>query len=155
MWFFFYSLLDKVSSSNITPDSRCVDWAKQAAHRCLVYLGDLSRYFLDLYPRWNSGLAARYYLQVSVHDIYYRKIPWSWRFLLIVFWTKYVNCEAQLHCFSLSDGRRVCLIVHYAITISILLCAFSAHSHSSSIFWMEVSTLVNGAAKYWLGQNVN
>lgn len=50
-----------------------MDWAKQAAHRCLVYLGDLSRYFLDLHPRWDSGLAARYYLQVSVHDIYQRK----------------------------------------------------------------------------------
>jgi hypothetical protein len=58
-------LLDKVSTSSNILDSGCVDWAKQAAHRCLVYLGDLSRYFLDLHPRWDSGLAARYYLQVS------------------------------------------------------------------------------------------
>lgn len=54
---------DKVSSSSNTLDKSCVDWAKQAAHRCLVYLGDLSRYFLDLHPHWDSGLAARYYLQ--------------------------------------------------------------------------------------------
>jgi protein SMG5 len=43
-----------------------MDWARQAAHRCLVYLGDLSRYFLDLHPHWDTGLAVRYYLQVSV-----------------------------------------------------------------------------------------
>ena len=45
-------------------DSNCIGWAKQAAHRCLVYLGDLSRYVLDLHPFWDTGLAVRYYLQV-------------------------------------------------------------------------------------------
>lgn len=62
-------LVDKMSSSKAL-DSNCVDWAKQAAHRCLVYLGDLSRYFLDLHPRWDTGLAVRYYLQVSVFVSY-------------------------------------------------------------------------------------
>lgn len=62
--FFFY--LDKVSSFSKTLDSSCVNWAKQATHRCLVYLGDLSRYVLDLHPHWDAGLAVRYYSQVSV-----------------------------------------------------------------------------------------
>jgi protein SMG5 len=51
-------------SSGKALDSSCVDWAKQATHRCLVYLGDLSRYILDLDPHWDTGLAVRYYLQV-------------------------------------------------------------------------------------------
>ncbi|XP_021922099.1 protein SMG5 isoform X2 [Zootermopsis nevadensis] len=54
---------DKASSSSKALESNCVDWAKQAVHRCLVYLGDLSRYFLDLHPHWDTGLAVRYYLQ--------------------------------------------------------------------------------------------
>ncbi|XP_069679962.1 nonsense-mediated mRNA decay factor SMG5 isoform X3 [Periplaneta americana] len=56
---------DKVSSSTKVLDNNCVEWAKQAVHRCLVYLGDLSRYFLDLHPHWDTGLAVRYYLQAS------------------------------------------------------------------------------------------
>lgn len=52
----------KVSTSKVlNVDS--VKWAKEAVHRCLVYLGDLSRYFLDLYPVWDTGLTVRYYLQ--------------------------------------------------------------------------------------------
>jgi len=54
---------DKVSSFSKTLDSSCVNWAKQATHRCLVYLGDLSRYILDLHPHWDAGLAVRYYSQ--------------------------------------------------------------------------------------------
>ena len=60
-----YLSSDKSSSSSKALDNNCVDWAKQAAHRCLVYLGDLCRYVLDLHPRWDTGLAVRYYLQVS------------------------------------------------------------------------------------------
>lgn len=48
--------------------SRCqeeggIEWAHQAVHRCLVYLGDLSRYLLEVYPQWDSGMPQRYYLQ--------------------------------------------------------------------------------------------
>ncbi|XP_049792137.1 nonsense-mediated mRNA decay factor SMG5 isoform X1 [Schistocerca nitens] len=40
------------------------EWARQAAHRCLVYLGDLSRYSTELEP-WHLHLElpSRYYLQ--------------------------------------------------------------------------------------------
>ncbi|GLH03494.1 Uncharacterized protein GBIM_09387 [Gryllus bimaculatus] len=48
--------------------SRCQEegvseWAHQALHRSLVFLGDLSRYLLELHPEWDSGLPQRYYLQ--------------------------------------------------------------------------------------------
>nr|CAD7198252.1 unnamed protein product [Timema douglasi] len=56
-------LKGKRSSSKRSPDKTCVEWSKQAVHRCLVYLGDLSRYILDLHPHWDYGLAVRYYLQ--------------------------------------------------------------------------------------------
>lgn len=40
------------------------EWARQAAHRCLVYLGDLSRYSTEVEP-WHMHLElpSRYYLQ--------------------------------------------------------------------------------------------
>lgn len=41
------------------------DWAELAVHRCLIYLGDLSRYKLEIAPHWDHGLAIRYYLQAS------------------------------------------------------------------------------------------
>lgn len=41
----------------------CVQWAKEAIHQCLVYLGDLSRYKIEIYPNWEPTLAIRYYLQ--------------------------------------------------------------------------------------------
>ncbi|XP_063235074.1 nonsense-mediated mRNA decay factor SMG5 [Bacillus rossius redtenbacheri] len=53
----------KSSSHKKTQDSLYVEWAKEAAHRCLIYLGDLSRYLLDLRVTWDSGVAQRYYLQ--------------------------------------------------------------------------------------------
>lgn len=40
-------------------------WAKEAIYQCLVYLGDLSRYKLEIYPNWEPTLAIRYYLQAS------------------------------------------------------------------------------------------
>lgn len=40
-----------------------IEWAKEAIHQCLVYLGDLSRYKLEIYPNWEPTLAVRYYLQ--------------------------------------------------------------------------------------------
>lgn len=44
-------------------NSECVQWAKEAIHQCLVYLGDLSRYKIEIYPNWEPTLAIRYYLQ--------------------------------------------------------------------------------------------
>lgn len=38
-------------------------WAEESVHRCLIYLGDLCRYKLDIYPNWDSSLAIRYYSQ--------------------------------------------------------------------------------------------
>lgn len=41
------------------------EWAGSSVHRCLIYLGDLNRYKLEIYPNWDHGLAVRYYLQAS------------------------------------------------------------------------------------------
>lgn len=38
-------------------------WALESVHRCLIYLGDLCRYKLDVYPNWDANLAIRYYSQ--------------------------------------------------------------------------------------------
>ncbi|GLV31698.1 Smg5 nonsense mediated mRNA decay factor [Carabus blaptoides fortunei] len=41
------------------------NWAELSVHRSLIYLGDLSRYKLEICPNWDHGLAIRYYLQAS------------------------------------------------------------------------------------------
>nr|XP_023021557.1 protein SMG5 [Leptinotarsa decemlineata] len=48
-----------------TGDARpeALEWSKQSIHQCLIYLGDLSRYKLEIYPNWEPSLAIRYYLQ--------------------------------------------------------------------------------------------
>ena len=46
-------------------DENLVKWAEESCYRCLIYLGDLNRYLLDLYPLWDSGTAERYYLQAA------------------------------------------------------------------------------------------
>lgn len=52
---------DKKEISEISSES--IQWAKEAIYQCLVYLGDLSRYKLEIYPNWGPTLAIRYYLQ--------------------------------------------------------------------------------------------
>jgi len=37
------------------------DWAYKACQRCLIYLGDIARYQLDVVPEANETLAERYY----------------------------------------------------------------------------------------------
>ncbi|KAJ8926661.1 hypothetical protein NQ314_020964 [Rhamnusium bicolor] len=52
---------EKKDSSDI--NSEAIDWARQSVHQCLIYLGDLNRYKLEIYPNWEPTLAIRYYLQ--------------------------------------------------------------------------------------------
>lgn len=40
-----------------------LEWAKQSVHQCLIYLGDLCRYKLEIQPNTGPSLASRYYLQ--------------------------------------------------------------------------------------------
>ncbi|XP_071450333.1 nonsense-mediated mRNA decay factor SMG5 [Hetaerina americana] len=51
------------SSVGKLPEVSGMEWARQAVHRCLVYLGDLSRYLSDLHPCWDVTLSTRYYFQ--------------------------------------------------------------------------------------------
>ncbi|KAJ8915213.1 hypothetical protein NQ315_015436 [Exocentrus adspersus] len=48
-------------SSEFNPEA--LNWARQSIHQCLIYLGDLNRYKLDIYPNWEATVAIRYYLQ--------------------------------------------------------------------------------------------
>lgn len=57
----FKSTVKKSNASTQKPEH--LDWAKQSVHRCLIYLGDLNRYKLEIYPNWDPGLSIRYYLR--------------------------------------------------------------------------------------------
>ncbi|CAH1100209.1 unnamed protein product [Psylliodes chrysocephalus] len=56
---------EKKDTGDIKPEA--IDWAKQSVHQCLIYLGDLSRYKLEIYPNWDTTLATRYYLQAITY----------------------------------------------------------------------------------------
>ncbi|KAJ3664810.1 hypothetical protein Zmor_000353 [Zophobas morio] len=51
------------SQANSDVRSDCLDWATSSVHQCLIYLGDLSRYRLEVNPKSEPILAFRYYLQ--------------------------------------------------------------------------------------------
>uniref|UniRef100_A0A069DXN4 Putative nonsense-mediated mrna decay protein n=1 Tax=Panstrongylus megistus TaxID=65343 RepID=A0A069DXN4_9HEMI len=44
-------------------ESSALEWANQALHRCLIYLGDLNRYLSDLQSSYDHNFAQRYYAQ--------------------------------------------------------------------------------------------
>ncbi|CAH0559256.1 unnamed protein product [Brassicogethes aeneus] len=62
---FSFELDLKKDVSYLSPKS--IEWAQLAVHQCLIYLGDLSRYKLDIYPNWEPTLANRYYLQAILY----------------------------------------------------------------------------------------
>lgn len=47
--------------SDVSPELK--EWAKQSIHQCLIYLGDLCRYKLELKSNSEPTIASRYYLQ--------------------------------------------------------------------------------------------
>lgn len=50
---------DSEIGDNITKEQ--TDWAFKACQRCLIYLGDIARYQIDILTEQNDGLAERYY----------------------------------------------------------------------------------------------
>lgn len=52
-----------ISLPHLKDKSESLEWAKNSIHQCLIYLGDLNRYKLELYPNKEPVLAIRYYLQ--------------------------------------------------------------------------------------------
>ncbi|GBP79847.1 Protein SMG5 [Eumeta japonica] len=44
-------------------------WGRSILHSCLIYLGDLSRYQVEIFHTVDSSIAARYYLQASHLDL--------------------------------------------------------------------------------------
>ncbi|KAK5637868.1 hypothetical protein RI129_000125 [Pyrocoelia pectoralis] len=57
----FKNSLKKSSTHTSKPEQ--LEWAQQSVHRCLIYLGDLNRYKLEIYPNWDPGLSIRCYLK--------------------------------------------------------------------------------------------
>ncbi|RZB40887.1 SMG5 [Asbolus verrucosus] len=51
------------NSANGDCRTECLEWANLSVHQCLIYLGDLSRYKLEIFPKSEPTLAFRYYLQ--------------------------------------------------------------------------------------------
>lgn len=52
----------KQNNGSVSPEN-VPEWVEISIHRCLIFLGDLTRYKLEIYPNWDHGLAIRYYLQ--------------------------------------------------------------------------------------------
>lgn len=44
-------------------DKDVTEWAAKSVHQSLIYLGDLCRYKLEIYPNWSPSLAFRYYTE--------------------------------------------------------------------------------------------
>lgn len=42
-------------------ESNAQNWVRKSVYTCLVYLGDLNRYKLEIFPNWGASLAVRYY----------------------------------------------------------------------------------------------
>lgn len=58
------AILSSGEHSNILEgNNNNLNWSMNVAHRCLIYLGDLCRYLLDLQPGQDFGLPAHYYTQ--------------------------------------------------------------------------------------------
>lgn len=54
---------NKLKINNKNKSEAMIECAKDCIHRCLIYLGDLCRYKLEIYPNWDPSLAIRYYCQ--------------------------------------------------------------------------------------------
>lgn len=58
-----FAVLHEDNKDSSEVNSEALNWARQSVHQCLIYLGDLSRYKLEIYPNWEPTVAIRYYLQ--------------------------------------------------------------------------------------------
>lgn len=54
---------------NITPTEEVLQFGRSALHSCLIYLGDLSRYQVEIFQSLDPSIAARYYLQAAHMDL--------------------------------------------------------------------------------------
>lgn len=65
--------LQGIVDFSINSNLKCADdltsdmpeWVELSIHRCLIYLGDLTRYKIEIYPNWDHNLAIRYYMQAA------------------------------------------------------------------------------------------
>lgn len=50
-------------------DEEVLQFGRSALHSCLIYLGDLSRYHVEIFQSLDPSIAARYYLQAAHVDL--------------------------------------------------------------------------------------
>ncbi|KAJ8718581.1 hypothetical protein PYW08_002818 [Mythimna loreyi] len=55
--------------NNETPTDEEIQFSRSALHSCLIYLGDLSRYQVEIFHAFEPSIAARYYLQAAHVDM--------------------------------------------------------------------------------------
>ncbi|XP_049701961.2 nonsense-mediated mRNA decay factor SMG5 [Helicoverpa armigera] len=55
--------------NNEAPTDEEVQFSRSALHSCLIYLGDLSRYQVEIFHAFEPSIAARYYLQAAHVDM--------------------------------------------------------------------------------------
>nr|XP_021181829.2 nonsense-mediated mRNA decay factor SMG5 [Helicoverpa armigera] len=55
--------------NNEAPTDEEVQFSRLALHSCLIYLGDLSRYQVEIFHAFEPSIAARYYLQAAHVDM--------------------------------------------------------------------------------------
>ncbi|KAM3965519.1 smg5 nonsense mediated mRNA decay factor [Aphomia sociella] len=60
---------EETDETNQMPGEEEMQFGKAALHSCLIYLGDLSRYQVEIFHTFDSSIAARYYLQAAHIDM--------------------------------------------------------------------------------------
>lgn len=108
--------------NRLTEDSS--DWTRDTVYRCLIYLGDLNRYMLDIYPGWNLGIASEYYWravfwkpdagqafnQLAALSNYQKNI------IDTVYY--YLRCLCSLHPFEVAQGNLMPLVNQHITLLS-------------------------------------
>lgn len=60
---------EETGEANETPTYEELQFYQSAVHSCLIYLGDLSRYQVEIFQTFDPSVAARYYLQAAHVDL--------------------------------------------------------------------------------------
>uniref|UniRef100_A0A2A4JM68 PIN domain-containing protein n=1 Tax=Heliothis virescens TaxID=7102 RepID=A0A2A4JM68_HELVI len=64
-----YHLDGEYTDNNEAPTDEELQFSRSALHSCLIYLGDLSRYQVEIFHAFEPSIAARYYLQAAHVDM--------------------------------------------------------------------------------------
>lgn len=60
---------EEIQEAHETPTNEELQFYQSAVHSCFIYLGDLSRYQVEIFQTFDPSIAARYYLQAAHVDL--------------------------------------------------------------------------------------